>query len=252
MNWGGDSARALLSAIPDPGSVSDQVERLVSGEVLDPFGSRAFAVADHHRHDADAAPACVDCHMPSRDYMVIDGRRDHSFRVPRPDLAASLGVTDACAACHDDRPDGWSATVVREWLGRDASGYQQFAEVFRAAERGEADAGQRLAALISAGDLSPIAHGTALGHLAAYPTRARIDLLVTSLALTVRSRIRKRVTAEYMLFLYDAEGRGVERTPFFHVWELRGVYPRLLDDPKQGNTARELHEAALLVALVRG
>jgi predicted CXXCH cytochrome family protein len=141
-----------------------------------------FAVADHHRHDADAAPACVDCHMPSRDYMVIDGRRDHSFRVPRPDLAASLGVTDACAACHDDRPDGWSATVVREWLGRDASGYQQFAEVFRAAERGEADAGQRLAALISAGDLSPIAHGTALGHLAAYPTRARIDLLVTSLS----------------------------------------------------------------------
>ena len=47
-------------------------------------------------------PGCVDCHMPSRDYMVIDGRRDHSFRVPRPDLAEVLGVTDACDACHED------------------------------------------------------------------------------------------------------------------------------------------------------
>ena len=37
----------------------------------------------------------------------------------------------------------------------------------------------------------------------------------------------------------------IDWTPFFHVWELRGVYPRLLDDPKQGSTARELHEAAL-------
>jgi len=37
----------------------------------------------------------------------------------------------------------------------------------------------------------------------------------------------------------------IDWTPFFHVWELRGVYPRLLDDPKQGETARELHEAAL-------
>ena len=37
----------------------------------------------------------------------------------------------------------------------------------------------------------------------------------------------------------------IDWTPFFHVWELRGVYPRLLDDPRQGSTARELHEAAL-------
>jgi 5-methyltetrahydrofolate--homocysteine methyltransferase len=37
----------------------------------------------------------------------------------------------------------------------------------------------------------------------------------------------------------------IDWTPFFHVWELRGVFPRLLDDPKQGSTARELHDAAL-------
>src|SRR4029078_8504559 len=33
-------------------------------------------------------------------------------------------------------------------------------------------------------------------------------------------------------------------TPFFHTWELKGVYPRILDDEKQGEQARQLfHEA---------
>ena len=44
-----------------------------------------------------------------------------------------------------------------------------------------------------------------------------LDLLVTSLALTVRSRIRNRVTAEYKLFLYDSKSRGFERSPYFQV-----------------------------------
>jgi Tfp pilus assembly protein PilF len=132
-----------------------------------------FAVAEHHRHgEAEPPPVCVDCHMPSRDYMVIDGRRDHSFRIPRPDLAESLGVTDACDACHGDRPDGWSAAAVREWLGRDASGYQQFAGVFRAAETGRIDAADRLLSLLASGDQPPIVRGTTLGHLAAYPSPA--------------------------------------------------------------------------------
>jgi 5-methyltetrahydrofolate--homocysteine methyltransferase len=36
----------------------------------------------------------------------------------------------------------------------------------------------------------------------------------------------------------------IDWTPFFHVWELRGVYPKILDDPKFGPPARELFEAA--------
>jgi 5-methyltetrahydrofolate--homocysteine methyltransferase len=36
----------------------------------------------------------------------------------------------------------------------------------------------------------------------------------------------------------------IDWTPFFHVWELRGVYPRILDDPRYGPPARELHDAA--------
>ena len=32
----------------------------------------------------------------------------------------------------------------------------------------------------------------------------------------------------------------IDWTPFFQTWELRGVYPRILDDPKFGERAREL------------
>jgi predicted CXXCH cytochrome family protein len=136
-----------------------------------------FAVAGHHHHGGiESPPACVDCHMPSRDYMVVDGRRDHSFRVPRPDLAESLGVTDACDACHGDRPDGWSAAAVREWLVRDASGYQQFGVIFRAAETGQIDAADRLLTLLASGDQPSVVRGTALAHLAAYPSPEGVRL----------------------------------------------------------------------------
>jgi len=45
----------------------------------------------------------------------------------------------------------------------------------------------------------------------------------------------------------------IDWTPFFHVWELRGVYPRILDDPKYGKTARELFDNAqtMLERIVR-
>jgi hypothetical protein len=45
----------------------------------------------------------VDCHAPAKAYMVVDPRRDHSFRVPQPDLSVRLGTPNACNLCHTDR-----------------------------------------------------------------------------------------------------------------------------------------------------
>jgi tetratricopeptide (TPR) repeat protein len=55
--------------------------------------------------------------MPSRNYMAIDGRRDHSFRVPRPDLAEALASPDACSSCHAGRTPQWSADAIDRWYG---------------------------------------------------------------------------------------------------------------------------------------
>ncbi|HSP98954.1 MAG TPA: cytochrome c3 family protein, partial [Candidatus Dormibacteraeota bacterium] len=72
----------------------------------------------HHHHAAGSEAArCVSCHMLARDYMVIDRRHDHSFRVPRPDLAAALGTPDTCTDCHRDRTAAWAADAVRRWYG---------------------------------------------------------------------------------------------------------------------------------------
>jgi 5-methyltetrahydrofolate--homocysteine methyltransferase len=36
----------------------------------------------------------------------------------------------------------------------------------------------------------------------------------------------------------------IDWSPFFHTWELKGVYPRILDDPQQGAQARQLFAEA--------
>jgi len=44
----------------------------------------------------------------------------------------------------------------------------------------------------------------------------------------------------------------IDWTPFFHTWELKGVYPRILEDEKQGEQARQLFNEgnALLDAMI--
>jgi len=55
----------------------------------------------HHRHSMNGAgSSCVECHMPQTTYMDVDPRRDHSFRIPRPDLSVKLVTPNACTRCH--------------------------------------------------------------------------------------------------------------------------------------------------------
>ncbi|PSL22000.1 multiheme c-type cytochrome [Shimia abyssi] len=70
----------------------------------------------HHNHAADSQGAeCKNCHMIERTYMGVDGRRDHSFRIPRPDLAAQTGAPNACTDCHVDETANWAAAAIAEW-----------------------------------------------------------------------------------------------------------------------------------------
>jgi tetratricopeptide (TPR) repeat protein len=126
-----------------------------------------YDVATHHRHGQGSAGAqCVNCHMPQNTYMVVDRRRDHSMRVPRPDESVALGVPNACSSCHTDHDANWAAQKVRDWLGRDASGYQTFAAVFRAAEGGEPSALDALAGVAGDAAQPAIVRASALARLA--------------------------------------------------------------------------------------
>ena len=48
--------------------------------------------------------------------------------------------------------------------------------------------------------------------------------------------------------------RYIDWTPFFQTWELKGVYPRILEDEKQGEAARQLYAdaQAMLAQIVEG
>lgn len=79
----------------------------------------AFDTPKHHFHKLGSKGAqCIDCHAPKQNYMVVDGRHDHSFRLPRPDLSLSLGSPNACTQCHRERKPEWAAAALDRWYGK--------------------------------------------------------------------------------------------------------------------------------------
>ncbi|GAB5557708.1 MAG: tetratricopeptide repeat protein [Schleiferiaceae bacterium] len=79
-----------------------------------------YAKKEHHFHPEESNGAqCINCHMPGKTYMGNDYRRDHSFRVPRPDQSLVYGTTNACTQCHTDQSDAWAAKFIAEQYGPD-------------------------------------------------------------------------------------------------------------------------------------
>ena len=121
----------------------------------------------HHLHRAESPGArCVNCHMPARTYMLIDDRRDHSLRIPRPDLHESTSAPDACTGCHQGRNSAWAAEVLQAAFV--PPGNDHFGPLFAAARGGLPQAEAPLAAIAQNVDLPPIVRGTALAMAAAY------------------------------------------------------------------------------------
>ncbi len=87
----------------------------------------------HHPEGSEGAQ-CKSCHMIERNYMGIDGRRDHSFRIPRPDLSVELGTPNACSDCHTDRSPDWAADQVVEWFPNSPNRGAHFGQVLHAAQ----------------------------------------------------------------------------------------------------------------------
>jgi tetratricopeptide (TPR) repeat protein len=98
--------------------------------------------------------------MTERTYMVVDGRRDHSFRVPRPDLTRKVGTPNACNGCHAERDAAWAEAIVGEWYGSGVFERPEFATAFAAARLGHAN--DQLRKVTESGEHAGIARATAL------------------------------------------------------------------------------------------
>ena len=95
----------------------------------------------HHFHEMGTPGAsCVECHMPHKNYMVIDDRRDHSIRIPRPDLSAKFGQPNACNNCHSDQSFEWAANAIDRIKGPVRQKEARHPEAFYSYRSGSEDA----------------------------------------------------------------------------------------------------------------
>ena len=78
----------------------------------------AYNEPSHHYHKVNTEGSkCINCHMTGKTYMGNDFRRDHSFRIPRPDQTVKYDTPNACNGCHTDKSAKWASDFIVEKYG---------------------------------------------------------------------------------------------------------------------------------------
>ena len=96
-----------------------KVKTVENGLCLQCHGAEVYNVKSHHQHQENSSGSqCVNCHMPTNRYMGVDDRRDHSFKIPRPDVSSEFNSPNACTGCHDDRNNQWASDNLKKWHGK--------------------------------------------------------------------------------------------------------------------------------------
>jgi predicted CXXCH cytochrome family protein len=159
----------------DPHSLELRAEgNAVCAQCHSPAGNPRFptlrkALYDDPSHTFHAAGTpgaeCKSCHMPERTYMGIDRRRDHGFRVPRPDVSVETGGPNACTDCHKDRDAAWAAAEIASRFPESTHRGASFAETIAAARWDPAARADELVALAGQAGTAGIVRATALDML---------------------------------------------------------------------------------------
>ena len=128
---------------------------------------QSYDTPEHHHHPAQSSGAlCANCHMPETTYMGVDPRRDHSMRIPRPDLSVVMGTPNACNSCHADKNAEWSVNSLRDWGVQFRDTGTHFARAFQRFDLGDRSVLPTLAALANDPSAAPIWRATAMEAVA--------------------------------------------------------------------------------------
>ncbi|MBE0653159.1 MAG: tetratricopeptide repeat protein, partial [Bacteroidales bacterium] len=145
--------------------------------MADEYGTRK-----HHFHDPEKEGAsCYECHMHERTYMQVDPRRDHSIRIPRPDLSEKLGTPNSCNQCHTDKSIEWASNYLREWYGDTLLGQEHYGETFFAARKNYPGVQRDLIKLADEKENAPMIRATSVHLLGNYPAQETLELLNRSI-----------------------------------------------------------------------
>ncbi|MBI1371640.1 MAG: tetratricopeptide repeat protein [Phycisphaera sp.] len=202
-----------------------------------------YDTTEHHHHQAGSTGSlCVECHMPTRTYMVVDPRRDHSLRIPRPDLSVELGTPNACNNCHThaEKDAKWAAEAVMKWYGdKWPKDERAYARIFTAARRGMPEAGPYLVRQTLDVESPGIVRATAAVQLQQYLTQDALgaaikairddDPLVRSNAVMLFQSVGPEQRVQYVAPLLGDPVRAVRHR----------AARVLIDVPKQMFTAQQ-------------
>jgi len=173
-----------------------------------------------------------------RNYMVVDPRLDHSFRIPRPDLSVAIGTPNACNQCHNKQSPKWAADAVAKWYGPNRRQEPHYGVVLDAGRHAKPGAVPGLVALADDPAQPAIVRATALDVLSRYPGRSPLAAL-------------QRGLRDRDPLVRHAAVMGQERLP--PADRIAGLAP-LLDDPVRAvriEAARLLAPAASSLAAER-
>jgi tetratricopeptide (TPR) repeat protein len=128
-----------------------------------------YDTAAHHFHEPGTPGAqCVACHMPAKTFMMVDPRRDHGMRVPRPDLTLKIGSPNPCTDCHSERDAEWAAGSLRERHGGAPDAAPHYGEALHAGRHALADAESALVRVADDAEQPAIVRASALSLLGPY------------------------------------------------------------------------------------
>ncbi|WP_242206624.1 tetratricopeptide repeat protein [Aestuariivivens insulae] len=183
----------------------------------------------HHFHPTGTESSkCINCHMAGRYYMGNDFRRDHSFRIPRPDQSLKYDTPNACVQCHKDKDNQWAWEAYVKLYGKPK--HKHFSDLLAPGLRGEAGGLNHLLELAKDTIYPEIARASAVNVMTNYADPQVIDNLlhflkdesplVRGASLDVLGEINAADYVNYLLPLLEDEKRSVRVKAFFALGSL--------------------------------
>ncbi len=178
----------------------------------------------HHFHPMGTESSkCINCHMTGRFYMGNDFRRDHSFRIPRPDQSLAYGTPNACNQCHKEKDNEWAWENFKKLYG--VPDYQHFSDLLAPGLQGAPNGKESLITLIKDTLQPEIVRASAVGGLRYYMNANDIANLMLFLndsspmvrgtTLDILGEISSTDYSKYVLPLLKDKKRAVRVKAFF-------------------------------------
>ncbi|PIF01072.1 MAG: hypothetical protein CR994_03255 [Maribacter sp.] len=189
-----------------------------------------YNTPEHHFHKVGSESGqCINCHMPGRYYMGNDFRRDHSFRIPRPDLSLKYDTQNACTGCHKDKDNEWAWEAFKDQYG--IPDYGHFSELLAPGLHGDPEGKEALLELMHDTLQPEIARASAINGIQYYINANDMNNLMTFLedpspmvrgaTLDVLGNMDTTDYAMYLLPLLKDGKRSVRVKAFYALGDLK-------------------------------